>query len=218
MQVILLERIEKLGQMGDVVRVKPGYARNFLLPQKKALRATEANFAYFETQRVELEAANLKRRQEAEDIARRMEGLTLVIIRQAGETGHLYGSVTARDVAEAISEAGFHVERNQVQMAHPIKILGIHSEKVALHPEVVVEVTLNVAPSEEAAVVQAERGGSAAQLAEREEGQAAEPAAQRGKAGAEAPPAQTPETQTGDQDAAGQTEDTEVADESETPD
>ncbi len=167
MEVILLERIEKLGQMGDVVRVKPGFARNFLLPQRKALRATKANLEYFETQRVELEAANLKQRQEAEDIAGRMSGLSLVLIRQAGESGHLYGSVSARDIADAITEAGFHVERIQVQMAHPIKFLGIHIEQVALHPEVLVDVTLNVAQSEQEAEVQAERGGSVAQLAER---------------------------------------------------
>jgi large subunit ribosomal protein L9 len=168
MDVILLERIERLGQMGDVVSVKPGYARNFLLPQQKALRANKDNMAYFESRRVELEAANLSRRKEAEDVAVKMEGLTLVLIRQAGESGQLYGSVSARDVADAIVEAGFHIERTQVQMAQPIKILGIHSERVALHPEVVVDVTLNVAPSEEVAADQASRGGSAAQFAERE--------------------------------------------------
>jgi large subunit ribosomal protein L9 len=180
MDVILLERIERLGQMGDVVSVKPGYARNFLLPQQKALRANKDNMAYFESRRVELEAANLSRRKEAEDVAVKMEGLTLVLIRQAGESGQLYGSVSARDVAEAIVEAGFHIERNQVQMAQPIKILGLHSERIALHPEVVVDVTLNVAPSEEVAADQASRGGSAAQFAEREAaemqaGAAAEP-------------------------------------------
>ena len=192
MDVILLERIERLGQMGDVVSVKPGYARNFLLPQKKALRATKDNMTYFDSKRVELEAANLSRRAEAEDIAARMEGLTLVLIRQAGESGQLYGSVSARDVAEAVIEAGFRIERNQVQMAHPIKILGIHSERVVLHPEVVVEVTLNVAPSHELAADQASRGGSAAQLAEREAAEsearpvaAAEPAVTEEAAAAE---------------------------------
>jgi len=188
MDVILLERIERLGQMGDVVSVKPGYARNFLLPQQKALRATKDNMAYFESRRVELEAANLSQRSEAEDIAAKMEGLTLVLIRQAGESGQLYGSVSARDVAEAIDEAGFHIERNQVQMAHPIKILGIHEERVALHPEVVVEVTLNVASSEDAAADQASRGGSAAQLADREAAEADAKAEAEAKAEAAAAP------------------------------
>jgi len=176
MDVILLERIENLGQMGEVVSVKPGYARNFLLPRGKALRATKANKTYFESQRVELEAVNLKRRQEAETVAEKMDGLTLVVIRQAGESGQLYGSVSARDVAQAVTEAGFRVERSQVQMAHPIKLLGIHVERVALHPEVVVDVTVNVAQSDEQAKIQADQGGSAAQLAEREAASAAEPA------------------------------------------
>ncbi|MCP4330050.1 MAG: 50S ribosomal protein L9 [Alphaproteobacteria bacterium] len=179
MEVILLERIERLGQMGDVVNVRPGFARNFLLPQKKALRATQANREYFETQRVELEAANLERRQEAEDIAGRMEGLTLVVIRQAGESGQLYGSVSARDVAEATTAAGFHVDRSQVQMAHAIKTLGIHEEHIALHPEVIVDVSLNVAQSNEEAEAQKARGGSLAQIAERE---AAESAARANRA------------------------------------
>ena len=168
MDVILMERIERLGLMGDVVSVKPGYARNYLLPQKKALRATKENMTYFESKRVEFEANNLSRRKEAEAVAAKMEGLTLVLIRQAGETGQLYGSVSARDVAEASTEAGFHIERNQVQMAHQIKTIGIHTERVALHPEVIVEVTLNVAQSAEAAVEQEIRGGSAAQVTARE--------------------------------------------------
>jgi len=168
MEVILLERIERLGQMGDVVKVKPGFARNYLLPQKKALRATEENKRFFESRRTELEATNLKRRQEAEAVAKKMEGVSLTLIRQAGESGQLYGSVTARDIAVALTEAGYHVERGQIQIGQPIKILGIHTEHVALHPEVSVEITLNVAQSEEAAAIQASRGGSAAQLAERE--------------------------------------------------
>jgi len=204
MDVILLERIERLGQMGDVVSVKPGYARNFLLPQQKALRATKDNMAYFESKRVELEATNLSQRAEAEDIAGRMEGLTLVLIRQAGESGQLYGSVSARDVADAIVEAGFHIERNQVQMAQPIKILGVHSERVALHPEVVVEVMLNVASSEEAAAEQASRGGSTAQLAERE---AVEAEARR-----EAEPV-APEPVTAEDEEAGEEAGDEAADE-----
>ena len=166
MEVILLERIERLGQMGDVVKVKAGYARNYLLPQKKALRATSENLKVFESQRVELEAQNLKRKQEADAVATKMDGTKLVMIRQAGESGQLYGSVTARDIAAALEESGFHVNRNQVQLPQPIKILGLHEARVALHPEVSVDVVLNVALSEEEAATQEARGGSAAQLAE----------------------------------------------------
>ncbi len=151
MDVILLERIEKLGQMGDVVRVKPGYARNYLLPQKKALRATKDNLESFETRRGQLEAENLKDRDEAAAIAKKMEGLTVVLIRQAGESGQLYGSVTARDIAAAVTEKGFSVDRSQVQREQPIKELGLHAARVALHPEVSVTVTANVAQSEEEA-------------------------------------------------------------------
>jgi large subunit ribosomal protein L9 len=149
MEVILLERIEKLGQMGDTVKVKPGFARNYLLPQKKALRATKANMARFESERVNLEAANLKRREEAAGVAKTMEGLTLLIIRQAGEGGMLYGSVSGRDVADSIKEAGFSIERRHVALDTPIKSLGIYPVRVALHPEVVVTVTINVARSQE---------------------------------------------------------------------
>jgi large subunit ribosomal protein L9 len=155
MDVILLQRIEKLGQMGDVVRVKPGYARNYLLPQKKALRATRENRAQFERQRAELEAANLKRRSEAERVAERAEGLAVVLIRSAGEGGQLYGSVSARDVAEAISAAGLAVARQQIVMDRPIKALGIHGVRVMLHPEVAIEVSVNVARSPEEAERQA---------------------------------------------------------------
>lgn len=154
MDVILLERIEKLGQMGDVVRVKSGYARNYLLPQKKALRATKINMEQFEGQRTQLEADNLGRRQEAEAVAGKLEGLTVVLIRQAGESGQLYGSVTARDVAAAVTGAGFTVDRRQVLNEHPIKTLGMHPVRVALHPEVDVLVTANVAQSEEEAEAQ----------------------------------------------------------------
>jgi large subunit ribosomal protein L9 len=149
MEVILLERIEKLGQMGDTVKVKPGFARNYLLPQKKALRATKANMARFEAERATLEAANLKRREEAEKVAKTMDGLTLLVIRQAGEGGMLYGSVSGRDVADAIKEAGFAIERRNVALDTPIKSLGISSVRVALHPEVAVTVTVNVARSQE---------------------------------------------------------------------
>ena len=147
MEVILLERIEKLGQMGDVVKVKAGFARNYLLPQKKALRATDSNRGRFEQQRSQLEATNLARRQEAQAIAGKVDGLTVVLIRQAGETAQLYGSVSARDVALAVSEAGVTVERRQVLMDRPIKTLGLHLTSIALHPEVIVKVTLNVARS-----------------------------------------------------------------------
>jgi large subunit ribosomal protein L9 len=159
MDVILLQRIEKLGQMGEVVKVKPGFARNYLLPQKKALRATEANRARFETQRAQLEATNLVRRQEAEKISGKVDGLTVVIIRQAGETGHLYGSVSARDVAVAVTAGGVTIDRAQVLMDRPIKMLGLHPVRVALHPEVVVTVTANVAKSADEAELQKKAGG-----------------------------------------------------------
>lgn len=151
MDVILLERIEKLGQMGDVVRVKSGYARNYLLPQKKALRATKGNLESFETRRVQLEGENLKRRDEAAAIAAKMENVVVVLIRQAGESGQLYGSVTARDIAAAVTEKGFSIDRSQVFREQPIKELGLHTARVALHPEVSVTVTANVAQSEEEA-------------------------------------------------------------------
>jgi large subunit ribosomal protein L9 len=153
--VVLLQRIEKLGQMGDVVRVKPGYARNYLLPQKKALRATKANMAQFEANKAQLEATNLKRKAEAERVAERAEGLSVVMIRSAGEGGQLYGSVSARDVADAISAAGLTVARQQVVLDKPIKSLGLYTVRVALHPEVLVTVTANVARSPEEAERQA---------------------------------------------------------------
>ena len=159
MEVILLERIEKLGQMGDVVKVKPGFARNYLLPQRKALRATESNRGRFEQQRSQLEATNLARRQEAEAISGKVDGLVVVLIRQAGETAQLYGSVSARDVALAVSEAGVTVERRQVLMDRPIKTLGLHQVRVALHPEVVVSITANVAKSAGEAEAQRKAGG-----------------------------------------------------------
>ena len=149
MEVILLERIEKLGQMGETVKVKPGFARNYLLPQKKALRATKANMARFEAERATLEATNLQRREEAEKVAKTMDGLTLLVIRQAGEGGMLYGSVSGRDVADAIKEAGFPIERRHVSLDTPIKSLGIYQVRVALHAEVAVTVTLNVARSQD---------------------------------------------------------------------
>jgi large subunit ribosomal protein L9 len=159
MDVILLQRIEKLGQMGEVVRVRAGFARNYLLPQKKALRATDANKARFEKQRAQLEANNLARRQEAEGISGKVDGITVVVIRQAGETGHLYGSVSARDISEAVTKAGITIDRNQVLMDRPIKMLGLHPVRVALHPEVVVSITANVAKSAEEAEAQKNAGG-----------------------------------------------------------
>ena len=158
MQVILLERIEKLGQMGDVVTVRPGFARNFLLPQKKALRATEDNLAYFEREKAQLEAANLERRNEAEKVGEKLEGLTVAIIRNAGDSGQLYGSVNSRDIAEAVTEAGFTVARNQILMERPLKMLGLHDYRVRLHPEVAVNVTVNVAQSKEEAEMQEQLG------------------------------------------------------------
>ncbi len=158
MQVILLERVESLGQMGDVVTVRPGYARNFLLPRQKALRATAENVRYFDGQKKVLEAENLKRREEAEKVAKKADGLKVVVIRQASEAGQLYGSVTARDIADAIEAKGVKVGKEQVRMERAYKLLGLYPIKVALHPEVVVEVTLNIARSAEEAKIQEERG------------------------------------------------------------
>jgi len=169
MDVILLERIEKLGQMGDVVKVKPGFARNFLLPQKKALRATEANKARFTQQRAQLEATNFQKRQEAEAISGRVDGLKVVLVRQAGETGQLYGSVSPRDIAEAVSAAGVSIERRQILMDRPIKMLGLHPVRVALHPEVIVTITANVAKSAEEAEAQEKAGGYVGRVEETEE-------------------------------------------------
>jgi large subunit ribosomal protein L9 len=170
MQIILLERIENLGQMGDVVRVKPGYARNYLLPQNKAVRATEENRNRFKETRAQLEASNLQRRSEAEAVAAKLDRLSVVLIRQAGEAGQLYGSVTARDVADAITAAGFTVGRQQIRLHQPIKALGLHTVKVGLHPEVVVSVVVNVARTQDEAGVQARTGTAVARTgAERRE-------------------------------------------------
>jgi large subunit ribosomal protein L9 len=158
MEVILLQRIESLGQMGDVVNVKPGYARNYLLPQKKALRATEDNRRQFEERRTQLEADNLDRRNDAEAVAAKMGDLTIYLQRQAGDAGQLYGSVSAGDIAIAVSEAGFTLTRKQVQLDRPIKAIGLHTVRLDLHPEVAVAVTANVARSEEEASVQAKTG------------------------------------------------------------
>lgn len=155
MQVILLERIGRLGQMGDVITVKDGYARNFLLPQKKALRATKENLARFESNRGQLEARNLELKKEAEAVAAKLDGQSFVAIRQAGDTGQLYGSVTTRDLVEIVTAGGFSIDRRQVVLDRPIKTLGIHATRIALHPEVIVGVTLNVARTEDEAERQA---------------------------------------------------------------
>ncbi len=175
MDVILLERIEKLGKIGDVVKVKAGYARNYLLPEKKALRATKANRDYFETRRGELEALNEEKLKEAAGMSGGLDGLVVTLVRQASETGQLFGSASARDIAEALAAAGHMVERRMVQLDHPIKMLGLHPVRVALHPEVVVTVTVNVARSAEEARLQVERGGAIIGPVEPE---AEEPAAQ----------------------------------------
>ena len=155
MQVVLLERVEKLGQMGDVVRVKDGFARNFLLPQKKALRATKANIERFESQRAQLEARNLELKKEAEQVHAKVNGQAFVVLRQAGETGILYGSVSTRDVANAMTEGGFTTARNQAILDRPIKVIGLHEVRVVLHPEVSATITINVARTEEEAERQA---------------------------------------------------------------
>ncbi len=155
MEVILLERVSKLGQMGDVVNVKPGYARNFLLPEKKALRASKANIEAFEAQKAQLEAHNLETRNEAEALAEKLNDQQFTVIRSASDSGSLYGSVSPRDAAEAATEAGFTIERKQVMLTSPIKELGLHDVVVSLHPEVEVTIQLNVARSEEEAALQA---------------------------------------------------------------
>ncbi len=176
MEVILLERIEKLGQMGDVVRVKPGFARNYLLPQRKALRASKENMAYFESQRTQLEAENLKRREEAKAIAKKIDGAQVILIRQAGETGQLYGSVSSRDLADAIREGGVTVGRGQIVLDKPIKTLGMHDIRVRLHPEVTITITANVARSNEEAETQAAAGEAVSPEAQEEALAAAEEA------------------------------------------
>jgi large subunit ribosomal protein L9 len=155
MEVILLERVAKLGQMGEIVRVKDGYARNYLLPGHKALRATDINKARFETERTQLEARNLETKNEAAVIAEKLNGQSFVIVRQAGETGHLYGSVSPRDIAAAVTDDGFSIGRNQVVLKAPIKSLGLHEIPVQLHPEIEAAITINIARSAEEAERQA---------------------------------------------------------------
>jgi len=155
MEIILLERIGRLGQIGDVVTVKDGYARNFLLPQGKALRATQSNRAHFESERAQLEARDLDRKTEAEAVAEKLGGESFIVIRQAGDNGQLYGSVSTRDIATAVTEGGFSIERRQVQLDKPIKTLGLHDVRIALHGEVVPTVIVNVARTEDEAERQA---------------------------------------------------------------
>ncbi|WP_417781836.1 50S ribosomal protein L9 [Terasakiella pusilla] len=160
MQVILLERVEKLGQMGDLVNVKPGYARNYLLPQKKAMRASSENVKFFEAQKAQLEAANLKAKDEAAAVAAKMEGLKVAIIRQAGDMGQLYGSVSTRDIADAATKAGFTISRQQVNLDRALKNIGLHDVSVKLHPEVIVTIVANIARTEEEAEIQAQTGSA----------------------------------------------------------
>ncbi len=191
MNVILLERVPKLGQMGDVVKVKPGFARNFLLPQKKALRATKDNIAYFESQRKVLEAQNLERRSEAEAAGAKMKDLRVTLIRQASEALQLYGSVTSRDIADAAASAGVKIERGQVELDKPIKALGNHKIKIHLHPEVTVEIAALVARSPDEADFLAKGGTLVAETerAAQEAAEAAQRAAEQAAALFEAKPA-----------------------------
>ncbi len=173
MQVILLERVEKLGQMGDEVKVKDGFARNFLLPKKKALRATKANREYFQAQKAQLEANNLKRKGEADKVARKLDGQKFVLIRQAGDRGQLYGSVSPRDVSDAMEKGGFTIDRHQVHISQAIKSIGLFTIPVVLHPEVKVAITVNVARSEDEAERQARGENVLAEKTEQEEAVAA---------------------------------------------
>ena len=176
MQIILLERIEKLGQMGDLVTVKPGYARNYLLPQGKALRANKANMERFESERAQREADNLTKRSEAETEAKKMEGLAVNMVRAASEMGQLFGSVTSRDIAEAVTEAGFTISRSQVIMDRAIKTLGLTDTRIRLHPEVSVSVIVNIARSLAEAETQLKTGVAVTGEADDSNQQTASPA------------------------------------------
>ena len=171
MEVVLLERVAKLGQMGDVVNVKPGFARNYLMPQGKALRATKANLAQFEAQRAQLEATNLETKKEAEALAEKLDGQQFIVIRSASDAGSLYGSVTNRDAAEVATAEGFTVDRKQIVLEKPIKELGLHNMRVVLHPEVDATIVINVARSAEEAELQAS-GKSIVELAAEAEAEA----------------------------------------------
>jgi len=182
--VILMQRVEKLGQMGQVVKVRPGYARNFLLPQGKAIRASKDNMARFEKERAQLEAQNLKRREEAERVAERVAGLSVVLIRQAGESGSLYGSVSARDIASACTAAGLSLDRDQVMLDQAIKTVGMSQVRVMLHPEVAIQVGVNVARTVEEAEKQARGEDVRAEAAAEEASLEAELAAELAELGA----------------------------------
>jgi large subunit ribosomal protein L9 len=172
MEVILLERVSKLGQIGDTVKVKDGFARNFLLPNGKALRATEANKKKFEGMKAQIEAQNLERKQEAEGVAKKVDGKSVILVRQAGETGQLYGSVSTRDIADALTKDGVSVERRQIVLNAPIKTIGLHVLPVALHPEVEVKITVNVARTPDEAERQARGEDLTVAKTDQEEAQA----------------------------------------------
>ena len=168
MEVILLERIEKLGQMGDVVNVKAGFARNYLLPQNKALRKTKQNLTHFESQRAQLEAENLTKKTEAEKIADKLKGMKITILRAAGETGQLYGSVTSRDIAETVTESGVSINRYQVILNSALKVLGLEPIRISLHPEVSVEVIANIARNKDEAEQQLSSGQAVSTVSQEE--------------------------------------------------
>ena len=168
MEVILLERIEKLGQMGDVVNVKAGFARNYLLPQNKALRKTKQNLTRFESQRAQLEAENLTKKTEAEKIADKLKGMKITILRAAGETGQLYGSVTSRDIAETVTKSGVSINRNQVILNRALKVLGLEPIRISLHPEVLVEVIANIARNKDEAEQQLSSGQAVSTVSQEE--------------------------------------------------
>ena len=170
MEIILLERVENLGIMGDVVKVKPGYARNFLFPNEKAVPASRENKASFETKRLEIEAKNIETKSEAEKIAAKIKGENLVLVRQAGDSGQLYGSVNSRDIKNTLEDMGYDLDRNQISLKNPIKSVGIHNVSIALHPEIYVEVIANIARSEEEAKIQTETGEAVIAEPEKDEG------------------------------------------------
>ena len=211
MQLILLERVEKLGQMGDIVTVKPGYGRNFLLPRGKAVRASKANVERFHSMRVELEARNLESLKEARQIAENLDNRQVTIIRQASEAGHLYGSVTARDIAEAVSTSGVAVDRKQVVIDRPVKSLGIFDFKIRLHPECDALVEINVAQSEEEAAVQADRKlrGEAVVITKAEQDAAEDKQAAADQAAAAAEAARVREEEDGETEPSESSEDAE---------
>jgi large subunit ribosomal protein L9 len=213
MEIILLERIVNLGQMGDLVTVKPGYARNYLLPQGKALRATKENRERFDNERSQLEADNLNRKGEAEKVAEKMKDLSVSLIRAASEMGQLYGSATARDISDAVSEKGFTINRNQIDLNTAIKTLGLFPVRVALHPEVFVEVTVNIARSADEAAEQIKLGRAiVSDVAERERMEAAEAAKAAEQRIAELDAEETENTTGLDAPAASESENTDQAD------